>query len=85
LHIISKAAWEEWKKKNAERQETGVVRPWDFINPATQFAPEEEQDRSYSNCSDSPHLTALKTCTHCGCFMPNKTKLFYADCPIGKW
>jgi len=85
MQIISKDAWLEWRKKNIERQETGVVRPWDFINPDTQFAPEEEQDRRYSICSDCTHLTALKTCTHCGCFMPNKTKLLHAKCPIGKW
>jgi hypothetical protein len=77
--------WQEWKKKNAERQETGVVRPWDFMNSNTEYATEEEENRRYSICSDCTHLTALKICTHCGCFMPNKTKLLHAKCPIGKW
>jgi len=30
--------WQEWKKKNAERQATGVVRPWDVFNPDTEYA-----------------------------------------------
>jgi hypothetical protein len=36
-------------------------------------------------CQDCPHLTAAKTCTRCGCFMPAKTKLLHAECPIKKW
>ncbi len=27
----------------------------------------------------------LKTCTVCHCFMPVKTKLNWAECPLKKW
>jgi hypothetical protein len=77
--------WQEWKKKNAERQETGVVRPWDLANPDTEYATDDEQEYRYSVCQECPHLTAAKTCTKCGCLMPIKTKLLHATCPIGKW
>ena len=77
--------WEEWKKKNAERQETGVVRPWDFINPDTEFADDELQSSRYAVCVACEHFTITKTCKKCGCFMPNKTKMLHAKCPIGNW
>ena len=78
-------AWEEWKKKNAAKQKQGIVSPIDFINPATEYASDEEKDRRYSICQDCPHLTVAKTCTKCGCFMVAKTKLFNATCPENKW
>jgi hypothetical protein len=83
--VFMSKAWDEWKKKNAERQATGVVRPWDFVNPETEYATEDQQNGRYSICESCPHLTAAKTCTQCGCFMPAKTKLLYATCPINKW
>jgi hypothetical protein len=79
------SAWEQWKKNNTRRQETGVVRPWDFVNPDTEYVTEDEQQNRYATCEDCPHLTVAKTCTQCGCFMPAKTKLKYAVCPIEKW
>jgi|694.fasta_scaffold128036_3 hypothetical protein len=78
-------AWEEWKKKNAAKQKQGIVSPIDFINPATEYASDEEKDRRYSICQDCPHLTVAKTCTKCGCFMVAKTKLLNATCPENKW
>lgn len=77
--------WQEWKKKNAERQEAEGVRPWDFINPDTEYVDDFDQEYRYSICKECPHLTAAKTCTRCGCFMPAKTKLLHAECPIKKW
>lgn len=79
------SAWEKWKKNNTRRQETGVVRPWDFINPETHYAKDDVQKQRYSICEECPHLTLAKTCTQCGCFMPAKTKLSHASCPIEKW
>jgi hypothetical protein len=34
------------------------------------------------NCED---LSAVKTCKHCGCFMPIKLRFKWMKCPIGKW
>lgn len=79
------SAWEKWKKNNVRRQETGVVRPWDFVNPETQYAEEQEQVQRMSICQECDKLTAAKTCKECGCFMPAKTKLRYSTCPVGKW
>lgn len=40
----------------------------------------------YSLCQQCPHLRpVLKTCRQCGCFMPAKTRLMWAKCPIGTW
>ena len=36
-------------------------------------------------CKACPHLNSLRMCGKCGCFMPAKTKLAWASCPIGKW
>jgi 5-methylcytosine-specific restriction endonuclease McrA len=31
-------AWKEWKQKNAERQASGVVRPWDLVIHTSKMA-----------------------------------------------
>ena len=77
--------WQEWKKKNLERQQTGVVRPWDMLNPETEHVEEDVQKARYAECEGCEHFLASKQCTECGCFMPIKTKLLHAKCPIGKW
>jgi hypothetical protein len=79
------SAWDEWKKKNAAKQKQGVVSPVDFINPQTEYAADEVQERRYSICKECPHLMLTKQCSKCGCFMPAKTKLKHAVCPIEKW
>ena len=79
------SAWDEWKKKNAEKQRKGIVSPIDFINPQTEYSSDEENDRRYAICEECPYLTATKRCEKCGCFMVAKTKLLHATCPIGKW
>jgi hypothetical protein len=77
--------WQEWKKKNAERQASGVVRPWDLVNPDTEYVSAEESDRRYSICEECPQLMVSKQCKSCGCFMPAKTKMLHATCPLNKW
>jgi hypothetical protein len=77
--------WQEWKKKNAERQATGVVRPWDFVNPKTEYVDEIKEKERLDICKDCDKLTAANTCKECGCFMPAKVKLKYAECPTNKW
>lgn len=79
------SAWENWKKNNTRRQETGVVRPWDFVNPETEYAPDEVQNSRYETCESCDKLTVAKTCKECGCFMPAKVKLKEATCPLQKW
>jgi hypothetical protein len=77
--------WQEWKKKNAERQASGVVRPWDLVNPDTEYAPVEVIARRMKTCEDCDKYLATKQCSECGCFMPLKTRLQHAVCPLNKW
>ena len=73
-------AWQEYKKK------LGTTRPWDVLNPSTNYASEEESKNRWSICEECPRL--LKTtnqCKECGCFMKIKVKLKEAVCPLGKW
>jgi hypothetical protein len=75
-----KSAWQKYKDN------LGDVRPWDMLNPNSEWASEEEADRRYSICKGCPQLIkATKQCKKCGCFMVAKTKLAHAACPIGKW
>jgi ribosomal protein S27AE len=72
--------WQKYK------QNLGEVRPWDLLNPNSEWASEEEADKRYSICQECPELIQLtKTCKKCGCFMAAKTKLQRASCPINKW
>ena len=76
--------WEEYKKK--KEQEERDVRPWDFLNPNTEYALEEIVDERYSICKVCPEFIKLTTqCKKCGCIMKAKTRLAQASCPIGKW
>lgn len=79
------SAWQDWKERNLKRQKEGYVTPWALINPDTPYVSEQEADDRMAICSSCPHLMLTKQCSKCGCFMPNKTKLLYAACPIGKW
>jgi hypothetical protein len=72
--------WEQYK------QNLGNLRPWDMINPNSEWASEEKADKRYSICKVCPHfIKATKQCKKCGCFMAAKSKLEKALCPIGKW
>jgi hypothetical protein len=72
--------WQRYK------QNLGEVRPWDLLNPNSEWSSEQEADKRYSICLECPELIGLtKTCKKCGCFMAAKTKLEHAKCPIGKW
>lgn len=72
--------WEEYKKK------LGETRPWDILNPMTEYVPDEIMEQRYSICHSCPELIKLtKQCKQCGCFMAVKTKMAGATCPIGKW
>ena len=77
--------WQEWKRKNAKKQQSGKVSPLDFVNPDTEYASAEEIQSRMELCEDCEHYLATKQCSQCGCFMPLKTKLLHAECPVNKW
>jgi len=75
-----KSAWQIYKES------LGETRPWDFLNPTTEYASKEKEDSRYNICLDCPQLVPVtKQCKLCGCLMALKTKLEKATCPLGKW
>jgi hypothetical protein len=71
---------QQWKEN------LGETRPWDVVNPNTQWASEEKSTLRFEICKACPELIKLTTqCKKCGCIMKLKTKLGQAVCPIGKW
>jgi predicted transposase YdaD len=67
-------------------EESRTVKPWDFLNPNTEYADEATSQERYSICKGCPEFINLsKQCKKCGCFMSAKTRLADATCPIGKW
>ena len=73
-------AWQEYKKK------LGTTRPWDVFNSSIKNTSEEEASSRYALCLECPKLIKVtKQCKECGCFMPLKTKLETAKCPLDKW
>jgi hypothetical protein len=80
LEENNKSAWQKYKEN------LGTTRPWDFIDPKTEYAEESVSKERYSICSSCPEfIKSTKQCKKCGCFMALKTKLKDAECPIGKW
>jgi hypothetical protein len=78
--MTEKSAWEKYKEN------LGDTRPWDLLNPNTDFASNELQEQRYSVCRSCPEFIDLTTqCKKCGCIMKLKTKLSAAQCPINKW
>jgi len=72
--------WQKWK------QNLGDTRPWDMLNPSTEYVDEQTSERRLAICKACPEL--IKTtnqCKKCGCLMNLKTKLNNAQCPLGKW
>jgi hypothetical protein len=62
------------------------VKPWDFLDPNTEYADKDLANERYSICLECPLFNqTTKTCSECGCFMAAKTKLQLASCPVGKW
>jgi hypothetical protein len=72
--------WQKYK------QNLGETRPWDLINPNTQWVSEEVAIDRFDICKACPELIPITDqCKKCGCFMKIKTKLEKASCPLGKW
>lgn len=77
---MEKSSWQKYKEK------LGDTRPWDLINPNTEWSSEEEGSKRFDICKQCPELINItKQCKQCGCFMAVKTKLQSAVCPLGKW
>lgn len=73
-------AWNEWKKN------LGEARPWHLLDPNRKIKDQQVVEKRMKICDQCPHLIKLtKQCTLCGCFMPAKTTLSNAECPIHKW
>jgi len=78
--MTKKSKWQQYKDK------LGDTRPWDFLNPNTEYASEDEASRRYDICESCSELIDLtKQCKQCGCIMPLKTRLQNATCPLQKW
>jgi hypothetical protein len=76
----NKTPWQKYKEN------LGETRPWDILNPKTEYADKSVYDERYSICVACPHFVKLTNqCKKCGCFMSLKTKLKDSICPIGKW
>ena len=74
--------WEQAKRLISSND----AKPWDILNPSTQYLSEIESGQRFSICLKCPKLNqTTKTCQECGCFMVVKTKMKHASCPIGKW
>jgi hypothetical protein len=72
--------WQKYK------QSLGETRPWDLINPNTNWVLEEVATNRFEICKSCPELIKLTSqCKKCGCVMSIKTKLEAATCPLGKW
>jgi hypothetical protein len=74
-----KSRWQQYKEKNG-------VTPLDLLNPKTKDASDAVARARMEICEACPQLIPItKQCRQCGCFMPLKTKLEYALCPLNKW
>ena len=64
-----------------------ILEGWSRQINQGQMSEEEKklaQDR-IEVCVKCENFTPVRTCTQCGCFMPAKTKVTTAVCPINKW
>jgi hypothetical protein len=74
------SAWQEYKKK------LGSTRPWDLVNPKTEYVDEDVARQRLSVCEECPlFIKATGQCSECLCFMKFKTKLSAAECPQHLW
>ena len=63
-----------------------TVKPWDLINPNSDWMTEEGAQARLNICLECDRLIKItKQCKECGCFMNMKVKLAKAGCPLGKW
>jgi len=61
------------------------VRVFDMINPHAPRANKPLRQARMAICRECPSLHGMHMCAECGCFMPAKTWLKDATCPLKKW
>jgi hypothetical protein len=67
-------------------EEIKDAKPWDVLNPNTEYLSDEDANVRFSICKQCPELVKFTSqCRQCKCFMKLKTKMKHASCPIGKW
>jgi hypothetical protein len=77
---------EKESKLDRYKKMSKQARPWDILNPNTEYVDSKISDERYNICLSCPELIDLtKQCKKCGCFMALKTKMEKASCPLGKW
>ncbi len=75
-----------WKAIKDNLLDPNAVKPWDIINPNTEWVSDEIKESRYSICKQCPEFIDLTTqCKKCGCVMKIKSGIQAATCPIGKW
>lgn len=59
----------------------------DALKLNLQILPVEASDARFKICQACPFYNEKgnKKCSKCGCYMPVKTKLTKASCPVRKW
>lgn len=88
----NESEWEKFKSspdgyaKSLSESVDKPSRPWDFLNPATEYVSKEEAADRLNICKACPRLIpGLLQCKECGCFMKAKTLIKHATCPLHKW
>ena len=88
--MSEKSAWEIYKEKNKEAlndmEAHRKAKPWDLLNPNTEYVEASVAKDRFDICKACPELIKLTSqCKKCGCFMKIKTTMATATCPIDKW
>jgi len=88
--MSEKSAWEIYKEKNKEAlndmEAYRKAKPWDLLNPKTEYVEGSVAKDRFDICKACPELIKLTSqCKKCGCFMKIKTTMATATCPIDKW
>ena len=75
-----------WQTIKENLLDPNAVKPWDMLNPQTEWVSEEIKESRQSSCQQCPEFIKSTTqCKQCGCIMKIKTGMAKAFCPIGKW
>ena len=62
------------------------VSPWDLFKKSQPRSIEGVREARISICEGCEYFFKVtRQCKKCACFMDAKTKLRYAECPLGKW
>ncbi len=75
-----------WKTIKDNLSDPNAVKPWQILDPDTEWLDDEARNSRYDICKKCPEFLVLTTqCKQCGCIMKIKTGMKMATCPIGKW